>query len=134
MSQQNVELVARVVDQAQHDPAVLWRLLDDDVIWELGDIEIPDAGATRWRGPAGVQDFFRRWTGSFDEWGYEVRDVIDAGDSVVTHIHQWGRGKVSGAMVESEFWQVWTLRDRKVVRATHHSERAAALESVGVRE
>jgi len=133
MSQQNVELVLRVLDEAQHDPSALWEVLDDEVLWEVGALDIPDSGGT-WRGPAGVREFFRRWVGPFDEWGYEVGEVIDAGDSVVAHIHQRGQGKGSGAIVESRFWQVWTIRAGKVVRGTHHSEKADALEAVGLRE
>jgi ketosteroid isomerase-like protein len=134
MSQENVETVERVLDQAQHDPSALWGILADDVSWEFAALDIPDLGATQFRGPAGVREFFRRWVGPFDEWGYEVRDAIDAGDSVVIHIHQWGRGKGSGATVESRFWQVLTLCDGKVVRATHHSDKAEALEAVGLRD
>jgi ketosteroid isomerase-like protein len=130
MSQENVEMIERMLDKAQHDPTALFEILDDDVRWELGSLNIPDVGAT-YCGPAGVGEFFRRWVGPFDEWGYEVGDVIEAGDSVVVQIQQWGRGKGSGATVESRFWQVWTIRDGKVVRATHHFEKADALEAVG---
>jgi ketosteroid isomerase-like protein len=45
--------------------------------------------------------------------------------------NQWGRGKGSGASVESRFWQAWTIRDGKVVQGTHHSEKAEALQAVG---
>jgi ketosteroid isomerase-like protein len=134
MSQANVEMVERVLGEAQHHPAALWEVLDDEVLWEVSDLDIPDVGASEWRGPAGVREFFRRWVGPFDEWGYEVREVIDAGDSVVAHVHQWGRGKGSGARVESRFWQVWTIRDGKIVRGSHHSERADALEASGLGE
>ena len=61
-----------------------------------------------------------------------VRRVL--GDSVVAHIHQWGRGKGSGAKVESQFWLVWTIRDGKIVRGAHYARRADALEAVGIRE
>jgi ketosteroid isomerase-like protein len=134
MSQENVELIERMLDQAQHNPVALWEILDDEVLWEVGVLDIPDAGAGHWRGPAGVREFFRLWVAPFDEWGYSVGEVIDAGDSVVVHLHQWGRGKGSGATVESRFWQVWTIRDGKVVRGTHHFEKAEALEAVGLRD
>jgi ketosteroid isomerase-like protein len=133
MSQQNLELVTRVLGEAQHNPPALWDLLDDDVLWEPGQLDLPDAAPAQWHGPAGVQEFFRRWIGPFDEWGYEVGEMIDAGDSVVAHIHQWGRGKGSGAKVESQFWLVWTIRDGKLVRGTHYAGRAEALESAGLR-
>jgi ketosteroid isomerase-like protein len=134
MSRQNVEMVERVLAEAQHNPAALWDVLDDEVLWEFGALDLPDQGATHWRGPEGVREFFRRWVGPFAEWGYEVGEVIDAGDSVVVHIRQWGRGKGSGARVESRFWQALTIRDGKVIRATHHPERADALEAVGFRK
>jgi ketosteroid isomerase-like protein len=133
MSQENVELILGVFDQARHDPTALWNVLDDEVRWEVGGLDIPDSEGT-WHGPSGVREFFRRWVGTFDEWSYEFGDVIDAGDSVVVRMHQWGRGKGSGATVEWQFWQVWTIRDGKVVRYTHHAEKAEALEAVGLRE
>ena len=128
MSRGNVEMIERMLGQALNNPAALYELLDDDVHWEVGAL-VPDAEA--YHGPEGVKEFFRRWVGTFDEWAYEVGEVIDAGDSVVAHIHQWGRGKGSGARVEHRFWQVWTIRDGKIIRGSNHSERAAALEAAG---
>jgi ketosteroid isomerase-like protein len=119
MSQKTLELVRRVLRETQHNPAALWDVLDDEVLWEPRDLDLPDAAPAQWHGPAGVQEFFRRWIAPFDEWGYEVGETIDAGDSVVAHIHQWGRGKGSGAKVESQFWLVWTIRDVKIVRGAH---------------
>jgi ketosteroid isomerase-like protein len=134
MSQQNVEIVEQVLERARHDPDALFEALDDEVRWEVGGLDIPDVESAHWRGPAGVREFFRRWIGPFDAWDYEVVEVIDAGDSVVAQIHQWGRGKGSGVTVESRFWQVWTIRDRKIVRGTHHTEKADALEAAGLKE
>ena|SRR5215216_4632042 len=133
MSQENVELILRVLDQARHDPTALWNVLDDEVRWEVGTLDLPDSEGT-WHGPAGVREFFRRWVGTFDEWSYEVGDVIDAGDSVVVRLHQRGRGKGSGVTVGWQFWQVWTIRDGKVVRYTHHAEKDEALEAVELQE
>jgi ketosteroid isomerase-like protein len=134
MSQQNVEMIDRIFDQAPYDPAVLFESLDDEVHWEVGAIDIPDIGATYWHGPAGVREFFRRWVGPFDDWGIKLDEAIDVGDSVVAHVHQWGRGKVSGAAVEESHWQVWTVRDGKVVRVALHPDREKALQAVGLSE
>jgi ketosteroid isomerase-like protein len=134
VSQENVEMIKRMHDEAHHNPAALWDILDDGVVWEVGSFGIPGVGASEWRGPAGVREFFRRWISPFDEWGYEADEVIDAGDSVVVHMNQWGRGKNSGATVASNFWEVMTIRNRKVVRVTHHLEKAEALKAVGLSE
>lgn len=130
MSRENVEIVERMLDAGHDDPAALLDILDGDVVWEVGHFDIPGMGATL-HGPDGVREFFRLWVGPFDEWGYEATEVIDAGASVLVHINQWGRGKHSGAAVSSQFWEVLTLRDGKVVRGTHHGEKAEALEAAG---
>jgi hypothetical protein len=61
MSREAVEMVERVLAEARHRPAALWEVLDDEVVWEVGALDSPDAGGTEWRGPAGVREFFRRW-------------------------------------------------------------------------
>ena len=133
MAQENVELVLRVLDQARHKPTALWDVLDDELQWEVGTLDLPDSGGI-WHGPTGVKEFFRRWVGPFDDWSYEFGNVIDAGDSVVVRVNQWGRGKGSGVTVESEFWQVWTIRDGKVVRWRAYATEAEALQATGLRE
>jgi hypothetical protein len=40
MSRENVEMIARVLDQAQHNPAALWEILDDEVRWDVGALDI----------------------------------------------------------------------------------------------
>jgi hypothetical protein len=76
MSTENVELIERMLEQAKHDPTCLWDILDDEVEWELGDLDIPEAGATNWHGPSGVREFFRLWVSPFDEWGYDVGEPM----------------------------------------------------------
>ena len=132
MSQENVRSVRRFLDHAREDPDA-WDIFDQDVLWEVGALAIPDIPATS-RGPDGVREFFRRWVGAFEGWAYEVEEVIEAGDAVAIHLHQWGRGKGSGAMVDLRFWEVWTMRDGKAVRVTHQIEKAEALEAAGLSE
>ena len=132
MSEENVEIVGRMLDQARQDPEVVLGMLADDVEWDTKDLQLPGP-STRF-GPDGVREFFRDWVGAFEAWDYEAEELIDAGDATVVCLHQWGRGKGSGATVENRFWQVWTIRAGKIVRATHHREKAQALEAAGLRE
>ena len=133
MSRENVELVERVLGQARDDPTAFLEIVDDEAHWEAGTNDIAD-GPGSYRGPAGVSEFFRRWVGTFDDWGYEIGEVIDAGDSVVIHLRQWGRGKGSGVPVTDDFWQVWTIHEGKLIHRTRHPDKAAALEAVGLSE
>jgi ketosteroid isomerase-like protein len=132
MSEENVEIVRRMYEEAKTRPDALYEFLDDDIDWETTELDM--AGTAQGRGPDTVRSFFRSWVGAFEDWGYEAEDLIDAGDAVIAQIHQWGRGKASGVMVENSFWQVWTLREGKAVRATHHRKKAEALEAAGLSE
>ena len=127
-----MEIVRRMYEQSKTRPEALFEFLDDAVEWDTSALNLP--GTPQGRGPETVRSFFRSWTGAFEEWGFEADELTGADDAVVARIHQWGRGKASGVTVENRFWQVWTLRDGKAIRATHHLEKADALEAAGLRE
>ena len=109
---------------AKDDPRALRAILDDDVEWEVGAINV---AAGEYHGADGVMEFFRTWTGAFTEWGYDVGEVAEVGDCVLAEIHQYGRGRSSGIRVEQSFWQVWKMRDGKATRGTNHTTREEAL-------
>jgi ketosteroid isomerase-like protein len=132
MSQENVEIVRRMYEESKTRPEALFEFLDEDVDWETTGLGV--AGTAQGRGPDTVRKFFRSWVGAFEKWGYEAEELIDAGDAVIAQVHQWGRGKASGVTVDNRFWQVWTLREGKAIRATHHKEKAEALEAAGLQE
>ncbi|MGI8460383.1 MAG: nuclear transport factor 2 family protein [Solirubrobacterales bacterium] len=131
MSEENVEIVMRYLDTAREDPDAVWGIFDDDVEWDLAGIpSAPDFPGIS-HGPDAVREFFRRWAGAFNDWGYETEEVIDGPGVVAVRIHQWGRGKGSGIEVSGRFWQIWTMRDGKAVRVTHSEDRADALRATG---
>jgi ketosteroid isomerase-like protein len=136
MSEENVAVIRRMLDRGEESTEASWEILegilDDDVQWEVGALGI--AGLTTFHGPDGVSEFYLRWLGPFEEWGYTTEELIDAGDSVVARMHQWGRGKGSGVSVDNRFWQVWTLDEGKVIRSTHHWDKTEALEAAGLSE
>ena len=127
---ENIEVVRRMLDEVQERPEALYEILDEDVEWETGDFGLPSPATGR--GPETIRAFFRSWIGAFEDWGFEVEELIEGKDSVVVRIHQWGRGKSSGVAVDNRFWQVWKMRDGKVIRATNHIEKADALRAAGL--
>ena len=131
MSQENVEIVRRFLDGAHENPDAVWDIFDEGVVWEIGPLRVPDLPATS-RGPDEVREFFRRWAGSFEDWGFEAEEPVPIGrNGVVVRIEQWGRGKGSGARVDLRFWEAWDMRDGKAIRVTHHYEKADALDDIG---
>ena len=85
-----------------------------DIEW-IEPSDTPD-GQSR-RGPQGVLDSMAEWTEPFEDYRIDVVEEIDLGDQVLIGLTQSGRGKASGAAVESEVWHLWTVREGKAARA-----------------
>ena len=64
-----------------------------------------------------------------------VEEVVDGvGDRVFVMARFRGRGRASGAEVKGRHFEVYTVRDRKVIRVEEFSERGEALEAAGLSE
>jgi ketosteroid isomerase-like protein len=91
-------------------------------------------GARTYHGHEGLLEAFQSWAGQWDDFRAEPERIIDAGDRVVVLVHQFGRGKASGATVEQRLAYVCTIRDRKLIRWQAFSRFSEALEAVGLSE
>ena len=129
MSHANVDTIQGAL--AASSPGALLAILDESVEWDyVGAFpEIQTA-----HGPAEVREFLREWSEAFDDFSFQAEEMVDAGDSVVVEVRQSGRGKETGAQVESHAWQVFTLRNGKVVHCRGYDTKAQALEAAGVSE
>jgi ketosteroid isomerase-like protein len=129
---ENVEILRRAMPESgPANPEDLFSILDENVEWDyVGAFpEIETA-----RGPAEVREFLREWSEAFDDFSFQAEEMVDGGDSVVVHVRQWGRGKETGANVENHAWQVFTLRNGKVVHCRGYDTKAQALEATGLSE
>jgi uncharacterized protein len=70
----------------------------------------------------------------WDDFRFEVEELIDAGDKVFAAVQLSGRGKGSGVPVDQHDIHVCTIRDGKVVRIDVHRDRAEALKAAGLFE
>jgi ketosteroid isomerase-like protein len=133
MSQENVEIVRRVVDAIQ------------DRSWEEATRQLgPDIGlhgtvgglteGSVWRGHEQIRDFFEQDAEAWDERRLDAERFIDAGDCVVVLLHEFRRGKGSGVEMETDTAMVYEVRDGHVVRIQGYMDRGEALEAVGLRE
>jgi ketosteroid isomerase-like protein len=130
MSQENVEIVRGGFDAFQEGN--LSRMLDlmaDDLVTYRAE---PD-GAT-YHGREGFLDATADWTEDFSEWLVIPEDYIDAGDRVLVRVRQMARGEASGIPVEGEFWFVFELRGKRIVKLSFYLRRAEALEAAGLRD
>jgi ketosteroid isomerase-like protein len=126
MSQQNVEIVHRVSAAfAAGDSDTLFALVAPEIEWDFSHVDT-------WLD--GIAEFLGTWVGEWDDYRFEVEDVIDAGDRVVAIVRDEGRGKSSGVKLERRHAEVWTVRDGKVIRIEPYDHKAEALAAVGLDE
>jgi ketosteroid isomerase-like protein len=140
MLEENVEVVRRVFENSQtaykhghfqESLSVEAGLLDPD--FEL----VPAAELTteHYRGYDGWERFMQTWTESFEQWSFELEQLVDAGhDRVVAIARQRGIGKESGVPVDLEFGMLYELNAGRVIRVRVFLDPASALEAAGLSE
>ena len=141
MSQENVEIVRQMVLAFRKgDLATTWsevaEMLDPQIEMDTTRSPMPGLAAV-YRGP---DDAARFWTDWAEAWGslgeFEDPELTDAGDQVLAWFSQHEmRGK--GSRIEigmPEYGWLYTIRNRKFVRATMYMDRVEALEAAGLSE
>jgi ketosteroid isomerase-like protein len=140
MSRENVEflegLFAGAADmdkQALLDalPELIAQTCDPEIEW----VEDPRRADRRvYRGHDGVRESWERWLENFDEYGFEVEQMVDCGDKVLAIAREQGQGSLSGATITQRIYAVYTFRAQKIARYEEFYEERDALEAVGLRE
>ena len=128
MSQENVELVQRAFEAYVREGAGGGiEAFDPEVVWHPAD-EAPQHGVDA------ALAHLRRWEAEWDELSTVPEEFIDADDVVLVAVRFSGRGKASGIEVETVTYELYTVRDGKIVRMDEFTERSAALEAAGLSE
>jgi ketosteroid isomerase-like protein len=91
-----------------------------------------DANGTRYHGVDGAESFLREWLSAWDEWDLRTEELLDAGEKVLAVVHQYGRSKSTGLVVDMSFAQVWTVLDGKQTRMEMYSDVDEALKAGGL--
>lgn len=124
MSEENVEIVRRFllleVEEAlaYADPAIVWNPAEE-------------AAA---QGHDAVRASLVRWKGEWDDYEMLPEEFQPTGDRVVVAVSFRARGRASGIEVDGRLYDVYTLRDGKIVRMDQFTQRSEALEAAGLRE
>ena len=134
MSQENVEIVRRSGEAwSRGDLDGVVESYDPEIEWDMSSyLGWPEAQV--YRGHKAVRDFFEQWLGAWESYEAEVKELVDAGDRVVSLAWQRGRFGGSEAKVENRYAQVFTLSEGKIVRVQAYSDPAKALEDAGLPE
>src|SRR2546429_8172112 len=100
MSQENVELVRRILYEFGETLQPVSDLTSPDFIWNTGSWTLW-TGPSEYRGIDGVMQFFGEGIAAYDDWAREVEEIVDAGGSQVVGItRERGRLRNSGSWGE----------------------------------
>lgn len=87
------------------------------------------------RGIGEVIAFCEQYRDGWIDFVHELLELIEApGGRVLALVRQSGRGRQSGVPVDIHFFQLWTMRDRKVHTIEYFRHRADALQAAGLAE
>ncbi len=144
MSEENVEVVRgfyrafdRWLASLRSDPAE--AIEQSAELEEMFDHLDPDA---EWDWPLSTDTFRGReqllqavadWFETVSAWRVEIEELTDCGgDRVLMDGRVVARGKGSGTPVVQHIFSVITIRNGKIARFEDHTEKASALEAVGL--
>ncbi len=107
------------------DVAVEW--FDPEVDWVLPARQSSDSC----RGPDEVIGFWNAIDDTMADLRLVPQEWVDAGDRVATRLRHRGRGRESGAEIDTELYhQVVTFSDGRMVRIEYFAEWDEALEAL----
>ena len=128
MSKENVEIVREAWDAYSrgdydriagfHDPHIVVITLEDGVLY----------------GNDAVLANYKRWNEAWERAETTLEEVIGHGDRVFVAARFHARGRASGVEVETRLYEVYTVRDGKVLRIDEYATRDEAIEAAGLRE
>jgi len=85
-------------------------------------------------GHEGYERLWRHWLDAFEAIRLEPKDALDLGHEVLVTAHVSVHGTRSGMSLSQPLFQLYHLRRGFVIRQDDFTDRAQALEAVGVRE
>jgi ketosteroid isomerase-like protein len=128
MSEENVEVVRQAFEAyTSRGGEAARELFHPEIVWNAAD-EAPARGLDE------VVAYMDRWEGEWEELRTNAEEFIDAGERVFVTVHFWGRGKASGIEVDARLYEVFIVRDGKIIAMDEFSERSPALEAAGLSE
>jgi ketosteroid isomerase-like protein len=134
MSVENVDLARQVCEAINRgDLDAASQYFDPEVEWTSPG-PMPERRRHRAHGPEQVRKRLMEQLDPWDDYSLEPEELIDGGDRCLVAVRMFGRGKVSGAEVNTRFYTVFTVRSGRAIRVENFVDRESALEAAGLRE
>jgi ketosteroid isomerase-like protein len=133
MSQENVEVVRRAYEEGwiDRDPTRLLALAHDQIRW-INPADAVEPGVRQGRDE--LLDVLSGLRAAFGSSAHELREVFDAGDSVVAAVKFHASGRSSSVEVVQDECHTWTFDEGKIVSIEWGRDLGEALKAVGLAE
>ena len=132
MSEENVEAYKRAVEAAnRRDLEALLEDLDPEVEWYP---QVVGLGSEVYRGAEGIRDLFADMEETIPDAFFEVFEIRDLGDRLLSLGRLRAHGSESGAPTEVPFSQLIHFRDGKATVLRTYLDPKEALEAAGLEE
>jgi uncharacterized protein len=127
--QENIKLVQQGYQhfKSGNIPALL-DMLSDTVEWVFPDLKGVAVTGTR-RGRKEVADFYTKLAETQETLSFEPREFVAQGDKVVVLGHYAFRVKATGRKFESDWAEVFTIKNGKIARFQEFANTAAAIDA-----
>src|SRR5262245_11872093 len=135
MSQRNAEALQRASRMASAGTTAEQRemflaILDPKIEW-ISRGGPPDLQG-EFRGIDRAREYYAQWASAWADWTWEIEDVRERGEVVVTRTWLTGRGRGSGLVLDMRIGRSCTFKDGKVVRYEALPTWEQALEAAGL--
>jgi ketosteroid isomerase-like protein len=107
-----------------------FALYDPEVEIDLSRSGIPDGGIHH--GHDGVREGWAKWRGAWDDYRFEVEELTELGDRVLSLTRIYARSKGHGVDTEVRSAEVITVRDGLIVHFVNFLDRDDALREAGL--
>ena len=123
----NVDLVTYVYEKfMQGDAQSILAVFDDEIEFRLSENHPYQPSGQPWIGKDAVtRHFFMRVGGEWDNWRIGIREIVDAGDSVVVEGRYSGVYKPTGKRMDAQVCHVWKIKNGKVTSFHQYVDTAA---------
>ena len=126
-----LEIARRHYDAFQNqDWEAFFGLYDPNVEVDLSRSGIPDGGI--YHGHDGLRAAWARWRGVWDDYSFEVEELTELGDRVLSLTRIHARSKGQGVGTEVSAGELLTVRDGLIVHFVNFLDRDDALREAGL--
>jgi ketosteroid isomerase-like protein len=132
VSQQNVEIVGRLIDAFnRRDIDGFAEVTTSDFEWSPSMVAVEGEVFV---GREGIETYFERMIEAWTEFQGVGRECRDLGDRVLWLGRLEGRGRASGVPVSAALDMIFDVRGRKISRMRSFLDHSAALKAAGLDE